>query len=420
METRTYLCDELVSDVEFNTSKARSPVKDRVRNVNLILDHSAFVKGIGNIKRWFNHDYVYSNLDKGSYEDIYLNIYVPTYALHEFDFVKKGPSMMATNAREAIKFIDKHCGNNFTLSFHNEDEGSQLIHYNLQIESPMEAGPTWSKCLSYKIHSPKVKEFPNYNTSFKSNLMGQGGRNSNLVSDMQSLGLSSEVDGDPKNSEPNSRSSLREQCSEEAAIMPSRLKYLIRSCVYKAIESDSVFEDPAEQWKLVCEDAITRIWASSFGIDSLNVNEAELLLFHSHDISEYKTRSPEKDFRIHSDNFASNNILQKTIDTSIYTYKALDYKKTSRRGHRKNGHHHTKNSKARQKKEKNESSRSTNEGTNTKTASSPSNFDKNEESLVEDKSSSMVTSSFHSNILRKEGFNDINYAPRGKGELWEP
>ncbi|KAK7684185.1 hypothetical protein QCA50_012831 [Cerrena zonata] len=136
-------------------------------------DHSAFVRGIGNVKRWFNQQYVESNYKSFTKnEKVYLNIFIPSYTLHEFDFAKKGTSMMATNAREAIRFIDRV----FESDINAEDDGHNFknpIVYNLTIETINNSYPSWNECLKYKIHNPKVKEFPNFKTKFDSNLIGQ-------------------------------------------------------------------------------------------------------------------------------------------------------------------------------------------------------------------------------------------------------
>ncbi|OWB74290.1 hypothetical protein B5S31_g4078 [[Candida] boidinii] len=63
------------------------------KTYNFIVTPSAFVGGIGNIKQWYN--------------DYDCNFFIPTYTLKELDFLKKGVSLIATNARESIRFIDK-------------------------------------------------------------------------------------------------------------------------------------------------------------------------------------------------------------------------------------------------------------------------------------------------------------------------
>ena len=73
-----------------------------------------------------------------------------------------------------------------------------------------------------------------------------------------------------------------------------------------------------EEWKLVTEDSIAKTWAKSFGIDCVNVNEAELLIFQNYDVNLFRLYNPYANDR---DNFdPSTNILQNTIDTTLYSY----------------------------------------------------------------------------------------------------
>ena len=43
---------------------------------------------------------------------------------------------------------------------------------------------------------------------------------------------------------------------------------------------------------MVTEDPITKIWAKSYGIDCLNVNEAELLIFQNYDVNLFRLYNP--------------------------------------------------------------------------------------------------------------------------------
>ena len=72
---------------------------------------------------------------------------------------------------------------------------------------------------------------------------------------------------------------------------------------------------------MVTEDPITKIWAKSYGIDCLNVNEAELLIFQNYDVNLFRLYNP---YANDGDNFdPSTNILQNTIDTTLYSYSSV-------------------------------------------------------------------------------------------------
>lgn len=392
--------DELVPSEEIKkaSKEAKALPEHKSRHINVILDHSAFVRGIGNIKRWFNQEYIKAHIDPTAKEDIYLNIYIPSYTLHEFDYVKKGTSMMATNAREAIRFIDKI----FEKELNAEDEADMTnpdfkpekrpIIYDIYIESPNESGPSWSECLNYKVHSPKIKEFPNFKTKFDSNLIGQHPLSqgdhleSHNLDEANYSSLAYKQNNKLNDIQYENSQSYQNALAnaDELAEMPTRLRYLIRSCIYKRFIERKTFNSPLEEWKLVTEDPITKVWAKSFGIDCMNVNEAELLIFQSYDINQFQLYDPRHNFNAQDENHIPNSILQNTIDTTLYSYTKID----------------------RSSKNKNK-----NKNKNSKKSTKPKQFN----GVVSDGSTGS-----NGDFVKKERFDAINYAPRGTGELWKP
>ncbi|CCE78497.1 Piso0_001120 [Millerozyma farinosa CBS 7064] len=366
--------DELVPEVESERLNASQEPKSKEREVNFILDHHAFVRGIGNIKRWFNSEYVEHQFDSKFDGLITLNIYIPTYTLHEFEYVKRGTSMTATNARGAIKFIDKYLDQPAIATGSGEGRTKQM-HCNLVLESPMQQSPSWEKCLEYKVHSPRIREFPNFKTKFASNLIGSGLGPSETSQHFHE----SQV-------EDASKPVLQAQNGDESgadalAEMPKRLKYLIKSCIYKRfIENEGNQREFNNEWKLVTEDPITKVWASSFGIDCLNVNDAELFLFSSYDKSkEYIYQDPHN-FSLETEKQEPKSFLHNTVDTTSYDYVSLD--STDQK----------KKNKSKSKKPK------------------PKKVD----GVIRSKPN------IYGESVKKEKFEAINYAPRGNGKLWEP
>lgn len=366
--------DELVPKIESERLSASQELKSKKREVNFILDHHAFVRGIGNIKRWFNSEYVEQQFDSKFDGLLTLNIYIPTYTLHEFEYVKRGSSMTATNTRGAIKFIDRYLDQPDIVPGLGEGRTKQM-HCNLILESPMQQSPSWEKCLEYKIHSPKVREFPNFKTKFASNLIGSG------------LGPSETLQPFHESQVENASKSVHQAQANDGsgadalAEMPKRLKYLIKSCIYKRfIENKGNEREFNAEWKLVTEDPITNIWASSFGIDCLNVNDAELFLFLSYDKSkEYIYQDPHN-FSIETEKQEPKSFLHNTVDTTLYDYVSLES--------------------ADQKKKKNTKYKRPN----------PKKVD----GVIRSKSN------MYGESVKKERFEAINYAPRGNGKLWEP
>lgn len=128
--------------------------------------------------------------------------------------------MMATNARESMRFIEKIV---------EEPKWSERVI----LESPEEAGPNWKTCLTFKTRSPKCDEFQTTKT--------------------------------------NGTKSISRK---ERAVMPLKLMFLLRPCVKKT-HIDS------ENWVLITEDQTTRIWAEAFGITCVNLNQADAELFNN-------------------------------------------------------------------------------------------------------------------------------------------
>ncbi|CAK9440341.1 uncharacterized protein LODBEIA_P44410 [Lodderomyces beijingensis] len=389
-DTEEFFEDELVGPMR-EQSSLREPhqLSDELsmRQVRLILDQTAFVRGIGNVKRWFNDEYIEQNWNASS-DKIKLNIYIPSYTLHEFDFVKRGTSISATNAREAIKFIDNYL-ENFAPG-QPQAPDCDRIQYNLNLESPQDATPSWNSCTRFKVFTPKIKDFPNYKTSFDSNQVRQVGDPSNLGSSQQ---------GHNHNYCNESSQDVYQDSAadfDSNAEMPARLRYLIRTCIYKRFVEK--YQPPPknsiEEWKLVTEDPITKIWAKAYGIDCVNVNEAELLIFQNYDVNSFRVYNPfssdENSFDPRSD------ILQNRIDTTSYSYYSV--KQAPPRVGYRNKNNNSTNRSARARNRMNKSKK-------------PPRIPI--EGVVHEETT-------ESGTTKKEKFKAINYAPRGEGQLWKP
>lgn len=354
--------DELVAEHAAHVA-VEKPIVDEWRRINLIMDHSAFARGIGNIRRWFNADYIESTYGHREGVKISLTIHIPSYTLHEFDYAKKGSSMIATNVREAIKFIDLLVGQNDAGAVEKVVNGI-VLRCSLNLELPYEEYPSWHECVqNHKVYSPKVREFPNFKTKFDSHRLGKN-----------------EEDGNDIQYE-NSKLFQKALAHEDSpAEMPNRLKFLIRSCIKQQQWRQHHGLDLAgERWRLVTEDPITKIWAISFGIDCFNINEAELLVFQDYDIND-DNGAADPHF-IFQDEQKFEHILHNTIDSTAYEYH--DVPSNSSTSKKQNKRH--------KKKKKSVARAATNEGVG-----------------------------INGGIVRKERFDAINYAPRGSGELWGP
>lgn len=325
--------DELF-DGNTPTSTPEVPDADTDRDVNFVLDHTAFTKGIGNIKRWFNEDYVQT---ENSQKKPRLNLFIPTYTLHEFDYARRGLTMTASNAREAIAFIDQI----------SEGIEKAPLEYEIHLgDEGISSQLTWDTCRKYQVHEPVIGEFPNYRTQYGSSKPG-------LYDEVIAY----------ENSQSYQSAAAH---AEEPAQMPARLRYIITPCLG--------IRDKKTKWVLVTEDDITRIWARSFGIECMNVTEAELMLFKGYDVNNIRQFDPNRTI---IDQSGPNSILQETIDTTVYPYQLTSSSRPK---------------KAQKAK-------------------------KNDKKLAP---KTIVGATTDEEGIKKERFDAINHAPRGSGKLWRP
>ncbi|OBA17026.1 hypothetical protein METBIDRAFT_47943, partial [Metschnikowia bicuspidata var. bicuspidata NRRL YB-4993] len=294
---------------------------DPVRSVNFILDPSAFTLGLGNIERWFDREYFRAQV-KDKLANIDLNLYVPTYTLNELDYQRRGPIVGSTRAQEALKFIDRMLESDdgmgdFEDSFAEPDPKTRgpaaegRFRHNLFLEHRTQLFPQWGACARFQMRSPGSQELPSH------------GRYS-LYDEINHL-VGEVGDG------------------LEGREVPSRLKHLIRSAVYLTkMNHNGPQHVSGSMWKLVTEDATTRVWASCFGVDCLNINEAELLLFQGKDLTLFEIRAEGADFFSGQDVYQAEapDALHKKVNTTSYNYtdyKAFEQEKHSKRaGAKKN------------------------------------------------------------------------------------
>lgn len=275
---------------------------DPVRSVNFILDPSALTLGLGNIERWFDKNYFQAQV-KDKDVKIVLNLYLPTYTLNELDYQRKGPIVGSTRAQEALKFIDRILENDDGILEFNEDRitpvaadtekpFSSLFLHNLFLEHRTQHFPQWGSCVKFQIRSPSPEELPSH------------GKYS-LYEEINHFGEAPGIN------------------LEDELQIPLRLRHLVRSAVYLTKMKHNGPEGiTGGMWKLVSEDTVTKVWASCFGVDCLNINEAELLLFHGKDLTRFDIKAEGADFFSDNDMYHINSpdSLHKKVDTTSYNY----------------------------------------------------------------------------------------------------
>ncbi|QPG75447.1 hypothetical protein FOA43_002802 [Brettanomyces nanus] len=281
--------------------------------LHFIVDPSALVYGgIGRIKEWVKNDKYYPPI-------VY---YIPHYTLLELDFLKKTFNpLIAKNARESIRFFDSSISgfelpesSEFTepsdslvanessdddmsspsssssdllddisdisdfesynkrkedlLTEHSAKEG--VIHKPKQpksqfiLEPPEAAGPGWKKTSEYRMRTPLCSEFATGSGSARETVGVFGNRL--LFANIKKGGVDNY----------RSKESGYADNGEEKAIIPKRLKLLIRSAIQKQFidrKKNSSVKDI--NWTVLCEDETTCTWLKCFGLPMMTLNEAD-------------------------------------------------------------------------------------------------------------------------------------------------
>lgn len=292
-----------------------------------ILDPSALVYGgIGKIKQWMD------NANNGNLQaEIFF--YVPLYTLKELDFLKKVFNhLISANARESIKFIDNQissldfnqislesdCESHSDAENHNDinqknddDCVTDFESYNLKkqqqrnktrlatkqknrtsinfiLENEDNVGPDWKITSGYRRSTPLVSQLPApiNGSSKRGQFNHENGRKTigvfgNNIPGCFNMSASQNMEFTSSNYEygcsENATLPANESLADtEKAVVPIKLKYLIRSCVQKQyIENKDKRHSEKVQWDVICEDMTTTIWLRSFGLSVKNVNQVQ-------------------------------------------------------------------------------------------------------------------------------------------------
>lgn len=278
------------------------------RNVDLVLDPSACTHGLGNIQRWFEKSYYDSQMQPKNCK-VHLNVYVPTFTLHELEMQRKGMTLNSIKAAEAVKFIDSVVQQEEELALdalsldeiheHPADSSSHAplpsvaknesggLTHNTHLEYRPDRYPSWDECVSKQIRVPEVGELPPLSP------------------------LDRDTNGVPQ--------------------VPARLRSLIRSCIFLTHVRVKDTLNHGWHWRLVTEDKLTKIWASSFGIECLNINEAELLLFQGKDVAHPLISLAGADFFDATDRYQkAPDLLHQRVSTTSYKYEKLKGKRKTK------------------------------------------------------------------------------------------
>lgn len=158
------------------------------------------------------------------------------------------------------------------------------------LEDEDNIGPDWKIASGYRRTTPLLSQLPKpingssskgqFNHDQKKKVVGVFGNNIpgtfNMTKNHENL-MSVELN-DTVFSEnvQNINTSKEDGDDDEKAIVPLRLKYLIRSCIQKQyIENKHLQDSEKINWDIISEDMTTSIWLKSFGLSVKTLNEVQ-------------------------------------------------------------------------------------------------------------------------------------------------
>ena len=269
------------------------------------------------------------------------------------------------------------------------------------LESERNVGPDWKIASGYRRSTPLLSELPKPINGFSSRgqLVNDDGRNFAVGVFGNNIPGSFNVSAKNNNihaANSNSATNPSYVGDSEKAIVPIRLKFLIRSCIQKQyIEGKFLKEDERITWNVICEDATTSIWLKNFGLKVKTLNNVQ------------------DDFDKFSGGLGAKVLFDPSSGKLVETSSAkFNRKNTNKKaGGAKNQRIKSKEGNSTAKLEENESTAKA--ITNTSTKTKVRRAKKTQKSAKIDSSSEIGSS-------KKHVVSADTYAERGQGELWTP
>ncbi|GAV28609.1 hypothetical protein PMKS-002082 [Pichia membranifaciens] len=188
-----------------------------------------------------------------------------------------------TKRSESNDYTDFESYNKMKL-VRNEAKASKKDSVNpvtFILESEKNVGPDWKIASGYRRSTPLLSELPKPINGFSSRgqLVNDDSRNFAVGVFGNNIPGSFNVSAKNNNyhaTNSNNATNPSNVGDTEKAIVPIRLKFLIRSCIQKQyIEAKSLKEDERITWNVICEDATTSIWLKNFGLTVKTLNNVQ-------------------------------------------------------------------------------------------------------------------------------------------------
>lgn len=273
------------------------------------------------------------------------------------------------------------------------------------LESEKNVGPDWKIASGYRRSTPLLSELPKpiNGYSSKGQLLNDDNRKFAVGVFGNNIPGSFNVSAKSNSGQANSGNnpSVNSVGDSEKAVVPMRLKFLIRSCIQKQyIERKSLKEGEKINWDVICEDATTSIWLRNFGLSVKTLNDVQ---------NDFDKLSGGTDTKVLFDPDSG-----KLVETSFTKSNRKDTGAKSFKGQRNKGKKVKEGKEGKDTKEvKKDNKSEENEDLNKRISGKKKNWKKQQKMAKNDAISK--TSSSKKHVISAD-----TYAERGQGELWTP
>lgn len=231
-----------------------------------------------------DNDSDFGDVSEGEFEQDEVEVSSPHVNSSEHDSVedsqKSRRKVDKTKRSESNDYTDFESYNKMKL-VRNEAKSTKkdpVRPVTFILEPERSVGPDWKIASGYRRSTPLLSDLPKPINGFSSRgqLVNDDNRNFAVGVFGNNIPGSFNVSAKSNNSHAVNATNPSSNGDGEKAVVPLRLKFLIRSCIQKQyIESKSLKEEERIIWNVICEDATTTIWLKNFGLTVKTLNDVQ-------------------------------------------------------------------------------------------------------------------------------------------------
>lgn len=174
---------------------------------------------------------------------------------------------------------------NLKINNNDNNTNNNKISLNVKpvtfiLEHDQNIGPDWKIASGFRRYTPLLSDLPKpiNGYSSKGQMINDDNRKYTVGVFGNNIPGSFNMSKNSNNSYENNNNNNNNTNTndDEKAVVPLRLKFLIRSCIQKQyIENKNKNENKKINWDIICEDSTTSIWLKSFGLSVKSLNEIQ-------------------------------------------------------------------------------------------------------------------------------------------------